>query len=83
VLIKLTIVEYTVLGVLAGVIGSAASIAVTWTMSHWGTRPLPWHLQPWINVYGAAATAVVVVIVGLLATWDVIARKPLGILREQ
>ena len=83
VLIKLTIVEYAVLGVLAGIVGSAASIAVTWTMSHYGNRPLPWHLQPWINIYGAAATAVVVVMVGLLATWDVIVRKPLGILREQ
>jgi putative ABC transport system permease protein len=83
VLVKLTIVEYAVLGVLAGVIGSAASIAVTWTMSHYGNRPLPWHLQPWINVYGAVATAIVVIIVGLLATWDVIVRKPLGILREQ
>ena len=71
------------LGVLAGAIGSAASIAVTWTMSHYGNRPLPWALQPGINLAGAVATAVLVVIVGVLATWDVLLKKPLGILREQ
>ena len=39
--------------------------------------------HPWINLTGAGATAVVVVIVGVAATWEIIARKPLGILREQ
>jgi putative ABC transport system permease protein len=83
VLASITVVEYAVLGMLAGAIGSAASIAVTWTMSHYGNRPLPWALQPGINLTGAVATAVLVVIVGVLATWDVLLKKPLGILREQ
>jgi putative ABC transport system permease protein len=83
VLASITIVEYTVLGLLAGTIGSAAAVAVTWTMSHYGNRPLPWHFQPGINLTGAIATAVLVVIVGVLATWDVLLKKPLGILREQ
>jgi putative ABC transport system permease protein len=82
VLVRITMIEYGVLGLLAGLIGSASSIKVTWGMSQYGTRPLPWHLHPWINVTGAAATAVLVVIVGVLATWDVVAHKPLGILRE-
>jgi putative ABC transport system permease protein len=82
VLIRITVIEYAVLGLLAGVIGSAAAIAVTWVMSHRGDRPLPWHLHPWINVTGAVLTAVVVTIVGVLATWSVSARKPLGILRD-
>ena len=83
ILASITVVEYTVLGLLAGTIGSAASVAVTWTMSHYGNRPLPWQFQPEINVAGAIATAVLVVIVGVLATWDVLLKKPLGILREQ
>jgi putative ABC transport system permease protein len=83
ILASITIVEYTVLGLLAGTIGSAASVAVTWTMSHYGNRPLPWQFQPGINTAGAIATAIVVVIVGVLATWDVLLKKPLGILREQ
>jgi putative ABC transport system permease protein len=83
VLVRITMIEYGVLGLLAGVIGSAASIAVTWGMSRFGNRPLPWDVHPWINVTGAIATAVVVILVGVAATWDVVARKPLGILREQ
>jgi putative ABC transport system permease protein len=83
VLVRITMIEYGVLGLLAGIIGSASSIAVTWGMSQYGSRPLPWQPHPWINAAGTLATAVVVAIVGVLATWDVVARKPLGILREQ
>jgi putative ABC transport system permease protein len=83
VLIRITMIEYGVLGLLAGIIGSASSIAVTWGISRFGNRPIPWDVHPWINLIGAAATAVVVVLVGVAATWDVVARKPLGILREQ
>jgi putative ABC transport system permease protein len=83
VLVRITMIEYGVLGVLAGIIGSGASIAVTWGISRFGNRPLPWDVHPWINVTGAILTAVVVVLVGVAATWDVVARKPLGILREQ
>jgi putative ABC transport system permease protein len=81
-LLKLTVIEHGVLGLLAGVVGSAASIAVTWVMSTYGRRPLPWQPHPWLNLFGALLTALVVVAVGLLATWDVIVRKPLAILKE-
>ena len=83
VLLRITVVEYGVLGLLAGAIGSAASIGVTWALSRFGNRPLPWALHPWINVAGAVLTAAVVIVVGVLATFDVAARKPLAILREQ
>jgi putative ABC transport system permease protein len=82
VLLRIALVEYGVLGLLAGAIGSAASIAVTWGMSKFGDRPLPWELHPGINLAGMLATAFVVVLVGLLATWDVAVRKPVGILRD-
>ena len=82
ILVRISIVEYAVLGLLAGAIGSTAAIAVTWAISRFGNRPLPWRMQPWINLSGAALTVVVVVIVGILATWSVAARKPLGILRD-
>jgi putative ABC transport system permease protein len=83
VLVRITMIEYGVLGLLAGAIGSGASVAVTWSMTRFGRPPIPWHFHPWINLAGAVATTVVVVFVGVAATWDVIARKPLGILREQ
>ena len=83
VLIVITFVEYAVLGALAGTVGSLASIAVTYALSTFGNRPLPWEFHPWITVAGAAGTTVLVILVGILSTWDVIARKPLGILKEQ
>jgi putative ABC transport system permease protein len=83
VLIVITFVEYAVLGALAGTIGSVASIAVTYALSTFGNRPLPWEFHPWITVAGAAGTTMLVILVGVLSTWDVIARKPLGILKEQ
>jgi putative ABC transport system permease protein len=82
VLVRIALVEYGVLGLLAGLIGSSASIAVTWAMSRWGTRPLPWHVHPLTNVVGVGLTAALVVAVGVAATWDVVARKPIGILKE-
>ena len=82
VLVRITVIEYGVLGLLAGAIGSAASIGVTWALSRFGNRPLPWDVHPWINIAGALLTAAAVVTVGVLATWDVAARKPLGILRD-
>jgi putative ABC transport system permease protein len=83
VLVRIALVEYGVLGLLAGIIGSAASIAVTWGMSRWGARPLPWHLHPLTNAAGVALTAALVMLVGVVSTWDVVAHKPIGILKEQ
>ena len=83
VLVRIALVEYGVLGLIAGLVGSGASVAVTWTMSRWGTRPLPWHFHPFVNIAGVVLTAALVMAIGVLVTWDVVARKPLGILREQ
>jgi len=83
ILVRVTVIEYGVLGLLAGVIGSASAIAVTWVMSRWGNQPLPWQFHPGINAAGALLTSVLVLLIGIAATWDVAARKPLGILRER
>jgi putative ABC transport system permease protein len=82
-IVKVAVVEYGVLGLLAGAIGSAASVGVTWAMTEYGRMETPWHPRPSVNVIGVAATAVLVTIVGVLASWDVIRKKPLGTLREQ
>lgn len=52
-------------------------------MTEWGRLRVPWHLQPSVNLIGAAGTIVLDTIVGVAASWDLIVRKPLGILREQ
>ena len=83
ILVRVTIIEYGVLGLLAGLIGSASSIAVTWVMSRWGNQPIPWRFHPGVNAAGALLTAALVLLIGIAATWDVAARKPIGILKEQ
>jgi putative ABC transport system permease protein len=79
----ITLVEYGVLGLLAGVIGSAGAIGVTWAMTRFGRSGVVWHAHPLVNVAGVIVTMVLVTIVGQAASWDVMMKKPLGILREE
>jgi len=82
ILVRVALIEYGVLGLLAGIVGSGLAIAVTWVMNRWGYQPLPWHFHPGINIAGALFTAASVTLIGVAATWDVAARKPIGILKE-
>jgi putative ABC transport system permease protein len=77
-----TLVEYGVLGLLAGLIGSVAALALSWAISEYGLK-IAWHFQPSINLAGIVLTLIVVVTVGVLSSWDVMLRKPLGILRTE
>ena len=75
-------VEYGVLGSLAGLLGAGGAIALSWAVT---TRLLEmeWAWEPRIAGIGVAATAAVVLIVGLVASMDVILKKPLGSLRGE
>lgn len=75
-------VEYCVLGLLAGLLGSAAAIALTWVISDQVFK-IKWHLTPTVNLLGIAVALVLVTAVGILSSWDVMVRKPLGILRSE
>jgi predicted lysophospholipase L1 biosynthesis ABC-type transport system permease subunit len=71
-----------VLGLLAGLIGSSAAIGLTWAICKYGMR-IPWQFAPSVNLAGVAVTLLLVIIVGVLSSWDVIVKKPLGILRAE
>lgn len=71
------------MGLIAGGIGSTASIALTWSMMAFGQSRTPWRFMPAINALGVVATVALVTIVGVLSTWGVLMRKPQGTLREQ
>jgi putative ABC transport system permease protein len=75
-------VEYGVLGTLAGLLGAAGAVALSWAVT---TRLLEmdWAWTPHIAAIGVAATALVVLAVGLAASLDVIVKKPLGSLRGE
>lgn len=81
-IILITVVEYGVLGLLAGLIGSGAAIALSWAVSKYALE-ITWSFLPTINAIGVAATLIVVTVIGVLSSWDVMIKKPLGILRAE
>jgi putative ABC transport system permease protein len=74
--------EYGTLGLLAGAVGAAGAIALTWVVS---TRILEirWAPSPGVAATGLAVTGLVVALVGVVASLDVLRRKPLAILRAE
>jgi putative ABC transport system permease protein len=76
------LVEYGVLGLLAGGLGSSAAIALTWAVSKHALK-IDWHFIPSVNLLGMVVAAALVMAVGVLSSWDVMVKKPLGILRAE
>jgi putative ABC transport system permease protein len=81
-IIATLLVEYGALGLLAGLLGSAAAIALTWAISEQALK-INWRFTPSVNLLGVAAAAALVTLVGVLSSWDVMIKKPLGILRAE
>ena len=76
------VIEYGLLGALAGAVGSLCAIALTWGVSRWALDT-PWRLAPQVNAGGMVATTVLVATVGVAASLDVLRRKPLATLRAE
>ncbi len=78
----LTIVaaEYGLLGLIAGLIGSAAALALSYSMARF-LFEIPWSLEPTVIAAGIGGTIALVVLVGVLSSLQSLARKPLGVLR--
>jgi putative ABC transport system permease protein len=74
--------EYGVLGLLAGILGAAGALVLSWALAHW-LFEIDWRPAPGLLSAGIVITAVAVSIVGLLASIDVLLRKPLGTLRSE
>lgn len=79
---KMLLFEYGVLGSLAGVIGSAGAVALTWGVSRYALE-IPWRIFAGEHVGGVALTAVLVGAVGVLSSLDVLRNKPLATLRAE
>ena len=82
VLATLLAVEYGGLGLLAGVIGAAGGVALSWAVCR-HVFDIPWHAVPGVAIAGAAVTTALVGVVGVAASYDVLTRKPLGTLRAE
>jgi len=81
-IIATLLVEYGVLGLLAGALGSSAAVALTWAVSEHALK-IDWRFIPSVNLLGIVVTAALVMAVGALSSWDVMVKKPLGILRAE
>jgi putative ABC transport system permease protein len=81
-LTAMTAFEYGLLGTLAGTIGSAGALVLSWAIA---TRlfEIEWRPVPGLLAVGLVLTGVVVCAVGLLASVDVLVRKPLATLRSE
>ena len=74
--------EYSALGLLAGAIGAAGSLALTWGVCRW-VFEIDWRPAPGLLVVGAVLTTLLVGVIGVVASADVLRKKPLATLRTE
>ena len=82
VLATMLILEYGVLGALAGTVGSLGALILTWALAR-QVFDITWVASPLVNLTGVGITAVVVAIVGLVSSLDVLQRRPIFALRAE
>ena len=75
-------VEYGLLGTLAGAIGSFGALALGWGISRFALD-IPWRPVLHENLISTAVTSVLIMTIGVLASADVLRRKPLATLRSE
>ncbi len=73
------LLEYGVLGAVAGTVGALGSIALSWAVARFALE-LPWQATPYLTLAGIVGTAVFVAAVGVIASLDVLRHKPLATL---
>lgn len=81
-LAAMVLVEYSLLGLFASVAGAAGALALSWALAR-HLFSIAWHPAPVLVGGGVIATTVAVSLVGLVASLDVLVRKPLGALRSE
>lgn len=79
---SLLLIEYGLLGVIAGTIGAIGGAALSWGVSR-HVLEIGWQFPVAESLAGVALTAVLVAGVGLAASVDVLRRKPLATLRAE
>jgi putative ABC transport system permease protein len=82
VLLATLLTEYALLGLVAGAVGSLAAGALSYAVARY-VFEIDWSFDPTLGLAGVTATALLVAAVGALSSFDVLAKKPLAILRSQ
>ncbi len=82
-IVLMLVFEYGLLGTLAGLVGSAGALALTWGLTRF-VLDINWNPAPLVNLAGLVLTALVVGVVGVAASLDdVLRKKPLATLRAE
>ncbi|MGQ0541524.1 MAG: ABC transporter permease [Blastocatellia bacterium] len=81
-LIAILLAEYGLLGFLSGIIGAGFAAVLSFAVSRY-VLDIDWTFDPMLLLVGILATTLVVMLVGTLASFDVLFRKPLATLRSQ
>jgi putative ABC transport system permease protein len=76
------LLEYGVLGAIAGTVGAAGAVVLSWAVARYGLD-LPWEPAPLLTVGGIVVTATLVAVIGVIASLDVLRHKPLSTLRAE
>jgi putative ABC transport system permease protein len=74
--------EYSALGLLAGLIGAIGALALSWAACRWVFH-IEWQPATLILSLGALFTMLLVGVIGVLASADVLRKKPLATLRAE
>lgn len=76
------LIEYGLLGAMAGAVGSLAAMALSYVVARY-VLMLAWAPDVWLLMAGVAGGASLVAGVGLMASLEVLRQKPLGPLRAE
>ena len=79
---RMLLFEYSVLGALAGLVGSVGAIGLTWGVSRYALD-IPWRMFYGEHAAGVVLTALLVSAVGVISSLDVLRNKPLATLRAE
>ena len=74
--------EYVGLGALGGLVGALGALALSWSAARY-LFDMAWQPSPGTVLAGIVLTALVVGMVGVLASLDVVRRRPLAVLRAE
>ncbi|MCI0413090.1 FtsX-like permease family protein [bacterium] len=82
IVLSILMLEYALLGLVSGLIGSVAAIGLSYAITE-HVFEIDWELTPLVYLLGVLVTSALVTLVGALSSLGVLNRKPLGILRTQ
>ncbi len=81
-LLKILFTEYAILGLLAGIIGAFFAVLLSFAVTKY-ILEFDWEFDAGLVALGILITGLLVTVIGTVASFDVLFKKPLSILRSQ